>query len=92
MRQPQTYSGPQGVEAAACRNKSFPGVGNAPRILIWPVTGSEGDRRRGNRSLGLPRGESTKISSENLMTAGFELVDDGIKAMWNPDDEKKPNA
>jgi flavorubredoxin len=32
-------------------------------------------------------GESTKIISENLKTAGFELVDDGIKAMWNPDNE-----
>jgi flavorubredoxin len=32
-------------------------------------------------------GESTKIISENLKSAGFELVDDGIKAMWNPDNE-----
>jgi flavorubredoxin len=32
-------------------------------------------------------GESTKIISENLKAAGFELVDDGIKAMWNPDTE-----
>jgi anaerobic nitric oxide reductase flavorubredoxin len=32
-------------------------------------------------------GESTKIISENLESAGFELVDEGIKAMWNPDDE-----
>ena len=32
-------------------------------------------------------GESTKIISENLSSAGFELVDEGIKAMWNPDDE-----
>jgi len=32
-------------------------------------------------------GESTKIISENLKVAGFELVDDGIKAMWNPDSE-----
>jgi flavorubredoxin len=32
-------------------------------------------------------GESTKIISENLASAGFELVDDGIKAMWNPDTE-----
>ena len=32
-------------------------------------------------------GESTKIISENLKDAGFELVDDGIKAMWNPDNE-----
>ncbi len=32
-------------------------------------------------------GESTKIISESLKAAGFELVDEGIKAMWNPDDE-----
>jgi len=32
-------------------------------------------------------GESTKIMSEKLASAGFELVDDGIKSMWNPDDE-----
>jgi len=30
-------------------------------------------------------GESTKIISENLKASGFELVDDGIKVMWNPD-------
>ena len=34
-----------------------------------------------------PRGESTKIISESLKSAGFEIVDDGIKALWNPDDE-----
>jgi flavorubredoxin len=32
-------------------------------------------------------GESTKIISESLQAAGFETVDDGIKAMWNPDAE-----
>ena len=32
-------------------------------------------------------GESIKIISENLTSAGFELVDDGVKAMWNPDNE-----
>ncbi len=32
-------------------------------------------------------GESTKIISENLTSAGFELVDDGVKVMWNPDNE-----
>jgi anaerobic nitric oxide reductase flavorubredoxin len=32
-------------------------------------------------------GESTKIMSENLEAAGFELVDDGVKVMWNPDIE-----
>jgi flavorubredoxin len=32
-------------------------------------------------------GESTKIISENLESAGFELVDNGIRVMWNPDNE-----
>jgi len=32
-------------------------------------------------------GESTKIISEKLASAGFELLDDGLKALWNPDDE-----
>jgi flavorubredoxin len=32
-------------------------------------------------------GESTKIISENLKSAGFEIVDDGIKVLWNPDNE-----
>ena len=32
-------------------------------------------------------GESTKIVSESLEAAGFKLMDDGIKAMWNPDNE-----
>ncbi|UCD81600.1 MAG: anaerobic nitric oxide reductase flavorubredoxin [Desulfobacterales bacterium] len=32
-------------------------------------------------------GESTKIISEKLASAGFELVDDGVKVMWNPDEE-----
>jgi flavorubredoxin len=32
-------------------------------------------------------GESTKIISESLKSAGFDVVDDGIKAMWNPNKE-----
>jgi flavorubredoxin len=32
-------------------------------------------------------GESTKIICETLKASGFEVVDDGIKALWNPDDE-----
>jgi flavorubredoxin len=32
-------------------------------------------------------GESTKIISESLKAAGFEVVDEGIKAMWNPNNE-----
>jgi flavorubredoxin len=32
-------------------------------------------------------GESTKIISDSLTAAGFDLVNDGLKAMWNPDNE-----
>ena len=32
-------------------------------------------------------GESVKVISENLQSAGFEVVDGGIKALWNPDTE-----
>ena len=32
-------------------------------------------------------GESTKIISQNLQSAGFELVDDGLKVLWNPSNE-----
>ncbi|MGO9138997.1 MAG: anaerobic nitric oxide reductase flavorubredoxin [Syntrophales bacterium] len=30
-------------------------------------------------------GESVKVISENLESAGFEVVDAGIKSLWNPD-------
>jgi anaerobic nitric oxide reductase flavorubredoxin len=30
-------------------------------------------------------GESVKIISQSLAAAGFQVVDDGIRAMWNPD-------
>lgn len=30
-------------------------------------------------------GESIQVISESLHQAGFEVVDDGIKALWNPD-------
>lgn len=32
-------------------------------------------------------GESMGIISEHLKTAGFELLNDGLKILWNPDDE-----
>jgi anaerobic nitric oxide reductase flavorubredoxin len=32
-------------------------------------------------------GESIKIISESLKSAGFGIADDGIKVLWNPDDE-----
>jgi anaerobic nitric oxide reductase flavorubredoxin len=34
-------------------------------------------------------GESIKIISESLKSAGFEIADDGIKVLWNPDNENK---
>ena len=30
-------------------------------------------------------GESVKIISQSLSAAGFQVVDDGIRALWNPD-------
>jgi flavorubredoxin len=36
-------------------------------------------------------GESTQIISETLKASGFEVLDDGIKALWNPDDENAAN-
>jgi flavorubredoxin len=32
-------------------------------------------------------GESTKVISKFLIDAGFDLVDDGLRTMWNPDDD-----
>ena len=34
-------------------------------------------------------GESVKMISEKLTAAGFEVVDDGLKVLWNPDSESK---
>jgi len=32
-------------------------------------------------------GEANKIISEQLKLSGFDVIDDGIKALWNPDQE-----
>ena len=32
-------------------------------------------------------GESVKVITEALKKAGFEIINDGIKTLWNPDDE-----
>jgi anaerobic nitric oxide reductase flavorubredoxin len=37
-------------------------------------------------------GESVKILSEQLTKAGFELVNDGLKAMWQPGDDELMQA
>lgn len=34
-------------------------------------------------------GEGVKIITEELEKAGFEIINDGIKLMWNPDEEGK---
>ncbi len=34
-------------------------------------------------------GESVKKISESLKSAGFDVVNDGIKALWNPDEKSK---
>jgi len=37
-------------------------------------------------------GESTKVITEALKTAGFEIIDDGIKVLWQPDQEGNANC
>jgi anaerobic nitric oxide reductase flavorubredoxin len=32
-------------------------------------------------------GEANKIIAEQLKTSGFDVIDDGIKALWNPDQD-----
>ena len=32
-------------------------------------------------------GESVKVLNELIKNAGFELVDDGLRVLWNPDSE-----
>jgi flavorubredoxin len=37
-------------------------------------------------------GESIRMISSELEAAGFDRIDDGIKAMWNPDEESIENC
>ncbi|MCK4266396.1 MAG: anaerobic nitric oxide reductase flavorubredoxin, partial [Thermoplasmata archaeon] len=37
-------------------------------------------------------GESVKMISENLKVAGFEIVNEGIMELWNPNDESIGNC
>jgi len=32
-------------------------------------------------------GEAIKVIKEHLEKSGFSVINDGIRAMWNPDDE-----
>lgn len=34
-------------------------------------------------------GEATKLITEELKKSGFEIINDGLKIMWNPDEEMK---
>ena len=34
-------------------------------------------------------GESVKLITDLLHHAGFDVVDDGIKVLWNPDEEAR---
>jgi len=34
-------------------------------------------------------GESVNMMNENMKNAGFDVVDDGLKVLWNPDDESR---
>jgi len=37
-------------------------------------------------------GESVKMINESLKIAGFDVIDEGIKALWNPDNEAVNNC
>jgi flavorubredoxin len=37
-------------------------------------------------------GEGNKVLNEMLTHAGFELIDDGFRVQWNPDDAQQQNA
>ena len=37
-------------------------------------------------------GESVGMIAESLATAGFDVIDEGLKAMWNPDDASIENC
>jgi len=37
-------------------------------------------------------GESTKVITEALKSAGFEILDDGIRVLWQPDQEGNANC
>jgi flavorubredoxin len=37
-------------------------------------------------------GEGNKLHSENLRSAGFEVIGEGIKALWNPDGQATARA
>lgn len=37
-------------------------------------------------------GESTKVLNELLASAGFEIMNEGFRNLWNPDEEQQQDA
>jgi flavorubredoxin len=37
-------------------------------------------------------GESVKVITDLLQNSGFEIINDGLKNQWNPDEKAKVNA
>lgn len=69
------------------------GILNAMAALIDMITGLRFKNKKA-AAFGCYgwSGESVKILSEHLAKAGFELVSDGLKTMWQPGDEELAKA
>jgi len=69
------------------------GILNATAALLEMVTGLKFKSKKA-AAFGCYgwSGESVKILTEHLTKAGFEIVSDGFKAMWQPDDEALAQA
>lgn len=40
----------------------------------------------------MAEGEGTKVINDMLKNAGFEIIGEGFKHQWNPDEEAKQKA
>jgi anaerobic nitric oxide reductase flavorubredoxin len=69
------------------------GILNAMAALIDMITGLRFKNKKA-AAFGCYgwSGESVKVLSEQLAKAGFELVSDGLKTMWQPGDEELAKA
>lgn len=69
------------------------GILNAMAALIDMITGLRFKNKKA-AAFGCYgwSGESVKILTEQLAKAGFELVSDGLKMMWQPDDKELAQA
>ncbi len=69
------------------------GILNAMAALIDMITGLRFKNKKA-AAFGCYgwSGESVKVLSEQLAKAGFELVSDGLKTMWQPGDEELARA